>query len=356
MALDTTALLVTPNMTNKAASSLFEHICAAYGLPAFQAATPIEAGYLSQNWALETSGGTYFLKAYRFDDRTQVEVAHAARLHFHQAGIPTIVPFTTHAGQPIYTHDDHHYSLFPFVTARQLRRGALSITAIASIGTLLARLHRAGHGVQLPQLRARVLRDQRAAFQIQATELLALIARQPEQTSFDALAEQTLRRQLTLVDQTAMDYTKLGLVSDHLLHGDYHDSNLFFDEQERVCYLFDWEKAEIGARESELVRALLFTCFSNPHNFRGTFTPQNFDQGKAFLHAYQSTYPVNPERLADAIVARYWGSLCSLWVATEHYLNHNQRVDPFLEANLAEINYFADNLSRFYRMDGHDSW
>jgi Ser/Thr protein kinase RdoA (MazF antagonist) len=150
-----------------------------------------------------------------------------------------------------------------------------------------------------------------------------------------------LRRQLTLVEQTPMAFATLSLQSDHLLHGDYHDSNLFFNADEEVSHLFDWEKTEIAPREIELVRALLFTCFSNPENFRGTFEPHNFDLAAAFLSTYHALYPIEAEQFIAALHARYWGSLCSLWVVDEHYRRQNDRVDAFLEANLAEINYFA---------------
>lgn len=318
-----------------------------YALPVLLSATPVTAGYLSRNWHLTAADRGYFLQEYRFAEITPVAAAHASLFHFQRAGIPTIAPLPAQDGQTIWRYADRFYALFPFVTARQLRRGALSLTAVQSIGTMLAQLHRAGQQVTLPHVQRRRLKDNRPTFQTQAQLILDLIRRQPAQSAFDQLAVQTLQRQLALVEVTAIDYATLALASDHLLHGDFHDGNLFFDEQEQVCYVFDWEKTEIAPREIELVRALLFICFSNPDNFCATFTPANFRLGEAFLAAYQAHYPVRPAQVVAALHARYWGSLCSLWVVEEHYLQHNRRVDPFLEATLAEITYFADHLSPF---------
>ncbi|MEZ4620667.1 MAG: phosphotransferase [Caldilineaceae bacterium] len=306
-------------------AALLAFLQTAYRLPTLQRATPVAAGYLSRNWVISAGGERYFLKQYRFDDATRVAAAHGALIHFQRAGLPTIVPIATHDGQMISTVDTRHYSLFPFVAGRQLRRGALSMTAVKAMGTMLARLHRAGHNVRLPHLRQWRLNRDRSAFETAATTILERIAQQTPATPFDSLAEQTVRRQLVLVEQIKIDPSLLALPSDHLIHGDYHDSNLFFDAQDQVAHLFDWEKAEIAPREVELVRALLFTCFSNPENFRSTFLPHNFVLGSAFLAAYHAHYPIVLERFVDALHARYWGSLCSLWVVNEHYLYQNPR-------------------------------
>jgi len=306
--------------------------------------TPVEAGYLSRNWLLATADQRYFLKRYRFTDRARVVAAHATLFHFHRAALPVIMPLATADGQYICSDGDHFYTLFPFIAGRQLQRGALSPRAVQSMGTLLARLHRAGQHALLPQVRQLMLKDNRATFTPAATALLDLIAAQPIQTPFDRLAQETVQRQLVLVAQTPMPFDALTLQSDHLIHSDYHDGNLFFNDQEEVTHLFDWERSEVAPRELELVRALLFTCFSNPHNFRGTFTPQTFALAATFLTSYHTAYPLDPQRFVDALHARYWSSLCSLWVVNEHYRHQNNRVDLFLEANLAEINYFADQL------------
>lgn len=320
-----------------------------YALPLLFSATPVTGGYLSRNWRLAAADSGYFLQEYRFTEITPVAAAHASLFHFQRAGIPTIAPLPMRDGQTIWRYGDRFYALFPFVTARQLRRGALSVAAVQSIGALLAQLHRAGQQVTLPHVQRRRLKDNRPIFQQQAPLILDLIQRQPAQSAFDQLAVQTLRRQLALVETTAIDYATLPLASDHLLHGDFHDGNLFFDEQEQVHAVFDWEKTEIAPREIEFVRALLFICFSNPNNFCATFAPANFRLGEALLRAYQARYPVMQETLVAAVHARYWGSLCSLWVVEEHYLQQNWRVDPFLEATLTEITYFADHLPAFVR-------
>ncbi len=326
--------------------TLINFLQTTYTLPALHNATPVAAGYLSRNWLIDAADRRYFLKQYRFTDGTRVTAAHASLFHFHRAGLPTIVPLATNDGQTFCSDGSHFYSLFPFVAGRQLQRGALSVRAVQSMGAMLAQLHRAGQNVALPHVQPWQAKDRRLSFVSEATAILELIARQPTLTPFDRLAEQTLRRQLALVEQTPMAFATLTLRSDHLLHGDYHDSNLFFNVEEEVSHLFDWEKTEIAPRELELVRALLFTCFSNPENFRGTFKPHNFDLAAAFLTAYHARYPIEAQRFIDALHARYWGSLCSLWVVDEHYRQQNDRVDLFLEANLAEINYFADHTSQ----------
>ncbi len=324
--------------------ALIDAIRTEYGLAPVQASAPIAAGYLSQNWQLVTAAGTYFLKRYHVDQRTAVAAVHSVISHFQQANFPVVAPCTTREGATICTVDGGHYTLFPFVRGHQLQRGALTSQAVRTLGAMLARLHRAGCGVQLPNVRVRAFADQRAAFQHRAEALLPIIDGQSTPTPFDELARETVRLQLALVAQTPFDPAAVALPNDHLLHGDYHVDNLFFDEVGSIRWIFDWERAAVGARASELMRALIFACFATPRDFQATFTPQNFALGKDFLDAYQRHYPIEPAEAVAALQARYWDSLSSLWVVEEHYLHHNQRVDPFLASNFSEVTYFSTHL------------
>lgn len=207
---------------------MLSFITARYGLAPNPQVTPVQAGYLSENCKLTTATGSYFLKQYRFTSYERVAAAHAAKHFFHAAGIPVILPLATHDGETICTSEGRYYSLFPWVAGRQLRRGNLSTTAVRSAATMLARLHRAGYAVHLPHVRVNFKPPNVAAFQSSARQILAQINAQPVLSEFDLLAQQTLQLKLALAATTPIDFNALALTSDHLLHGDYHDSNLFF--------------------------------------------------------------------------------------------------------------------------------
>ncbi|MEZ4713341.1 MAG: phosphotransferase [Caldilineaceae bacterium] len=333
---------------------LTDYVSRAYSLPPIHETNTVDKGFLSTNFILHTNTHQYFLKQYRFTTQEPVAAAHAAKHFFAARGIPVIVPLQNGAGHTFFANDGRYYALFPYVDGDHLPRGSFSRRALQSTAALLAKLHRAGRNVTLPHVRIQQSQKSYANFVETAHQILDKIPTQ-ERTDFDELAIETIHLKLHLAAQNREAIAQMGLPSDHLLHGDYQDSNFFFDEDEQISHLFDWEKTIIGPRGLELARAIEFICFSNPHDYKALFSDENFDQAGHFLKTYHESYPISLDEFATTVHVRYLQKVLSLWVEADHYLENNTRVDPFLEAEYNTIQYgshaLAEYIERVYSME-----
>jgi Ser/Thr protein kinase RdoA (MazF antagonist) len=314
-----------------------------YEIPPLHSVTPVTAGFLSQNYVLHTGTGRYFLKQYRFAERRQVAAAHEAKFFFAAAGVPVILPLRAKDGDSYFALGERFYSLFPYVEGRHLPRGHFSARALDSMAETLAAIHRAGRHVHLPSTRISHAQKDGALFVATARQILEKIP-QHERTAFDELAEGFIRLKLRLAAQHQEALAAIDLASDHLVHGDYQDANLFFDAHEQVSHVFDWEKTAVAPRGLELVRAIEFICFSNPNDYSALFSEENFARARRFLQAYHQIYPMTRAEFATVSHVRYLQKLCSLWVESDHYLAGARRVDLFLEAEYNAVKYYAHHL------------
>lgn len=146
---------------------------------------------------------------------------------------------------------------------------------------------------------------------------------------------------MRLVAENNLRYEELNLQNEHIIHGDYHGQNIFYDENEEVKYVFDLEKTGVSPRALEIARSLDFMCFSN------NYEKESFEDADAFLSSYNEIYPIDKRELSCGIKAFYIRKARSLWIEREHYINGNRRVDCFLKGELSMLKYYSQNLNEF---------
>lgn len=216
---------------------------------------------------------------------------------------------------------------------------------------MLAKLHLAGANAHHLPIKTEKAKRYDTKFLTNAKQILEIIRRQKTKTDFDRLAQEVLTLKISLAEQFTTskqedfhEYIRANLPLNHVTHGDYHDGNLFFDEQNRVSHIFDWEKVMKASRAREIVRAVLFMCLASPDGYRTSFTEHTFRQANLFLHSYHAWYPLKRAEIEAAVYQRYINEIHSLWVESEHYLLHNSRVDVFLESGYSRLLYFSQHL------------
>jgi homoserine kinase type II len=119
-------------------------ILAAFGHTDYRGHTPIAAGTVNTNLAVDLASGRRFLrvnegKALEDGEREAAIVEHVAR-----RGVPTPAPLRTPAGAPYLAWDGAYVSLFPWLPGRTLGRAAVGPEHARQAGAALARLHEAG--------------------------------------------------------------------------------------------------------------------------------------------------------------------------------------------------------------------
>lgn len=305
-----------------------------------QSTEKVTRGFLSENHILYSKDKKYFLKRYRFDTQERIEEVHSTKKYFADGGIPVILPITNTEGNTFFYFDNGYFALFPFVLDSQPERGSLTNTEITSLGETLGRIHLLGKMSNL------VIKERFKPWNknklLEKIELVHKeIKKQTDITDFDRLALQSIETKKKLVENNLIVYEDLNLSADHLIHGDYLDQNVFFGIDDKVSYVFDFEKTDYSPRTYELFRSLMYTFLS------GDITEEEIGKAKLYLNAYLSIYPTTKDELTRGLKLFYLKSIHGMWVETEHYLNKSNRVDIFLLHDFRRIQYLSNNLKTF---------
>ncbi len=299
----------------------------------------VNKGFLSENHIFQ-GDNKYFLKRYRFDKQDRIEEIHSAKRYFADGGIPVILPITNTKGNTLFFFENGYFALFPFVSDIQLERGYLTDTAVISFGEMLGRIHLLGKASTLPIKEKFKAWDKEKALK-KIDLIYNEINKLTDLTEFDRLALHNIETKKRLIQNNTIKYEDLGLPCDHLIHGDYLDHNVFFGVDNKVSFVFDFEKTDYSPRTYELFRSLMVTFLSN------NFDEQEFEKAKLYLMSYLSVYPTSKDELLRGLKLYYLKIIHRTWVEGEHYLEKKDRVDLFLLNDLQRIKYLSENFEEF---------
>jgi len=310
-----------------------------YGLK-IQSFEKVAKGALSDNYTLIQDNNKYFLKKYRFDNKERIEEVHLSKKYFLDGGIPVVFPIINKEGETYFFFDNAYYALFPFVTNKQFERGTLSKKAIVSLGEMLGRIHLLGKKSKLPINDFFKEWNKEKALQ-KISNIEKEINKKTTLTKFDHLAIKNLKMKKDLINENLLTFVDINLANDHLTHGDYLDHNVFFDKNDQVSEVFDFEKTDYSPRMYELFRSLMLTFFNDK------FAKENIDNAKLFLNTYLNIYPTSRDELSKGLKLYYLKSIHGIWIESEHFLNNNSRVDEFLKTDNMRIKYLSNHYLEF---------
>jgi aminoglycoside phosphotransferase (APT) family kinase protein len=185
---------------------------------------PVSGGFATSVWRVQTDQRTYALRAFRPDQigtlRRELSVLRTAQA----AGLP--VPGVRAVG----TYDERPAMLIDWIAGRTLLAALeLEPWRVVQLGRTFGRLHKRLHGIRAPaDLRQDWINWPRAADQRVAERLRSM-----------------------------------ALVSDRLLHMDYHVLNVLVHGGQ-VTAVLDWTNAHAGDPRADLARTLTILRFAPP--------------------------------------------------------------------------------------------
>ena len=316
--------------------TLFQTIKELYGLE-LHSSEKVTKGFLSENHVLFSADKKFFLKKYRFDKEGRIKEVHAAKHYFAQHGIPVILPLSTQENNTYFFFENGYFALFPFVEGKQFERGDFSEKSITSLGAMLANIHLAGKSAEVvnndafsvPALEKSLEKIEVILGVINSKEVL-------DQFDLDALRSIELKKQL-LVKNSATDKDAL-LPNDHLIHGDYLDQNVFFNDQDEVSFVFDFEKTNYSPRTYELFRSMMYSFLDL------TNLELSSAQMKVYFDAYIRVYPMSDDEVMKGLKLFQLKAQHDFWVESEHYLKNSTRVDQFLNNAYYRVKYLDEEF------------
>ncbi len=313
-----------------------------------------KGGFLSDNYILTNKTDKYFLKKYRNSVGNRLPIISETEEFFASKDIPIILPIKTKAGKSYFEINKEYYSLYPFVKARGFdhKKDKLTPAMAQSIASNLALMHKLSEKNKSKLSKERInewdpkkVLDKAAQldFRNYINKVTHVINKKKTKTDFDKLALNILKLKSSIADSFPKKIKVQGLGKNHVVHGDYHAQNLFFDENDQVTHIFDLEKTETRPRSTELVRSMLIICFNS------YFTAKQFKLAKAYLKAYNQIYPINKSEVENSIRFMFYKHVLNLWIEKGHYLNNYKRADILLVGELRFTYYLSKNLNTFIK-------
>lgn len=300
----------------------------------------VNEGYLSQNYILSNSKLKFFLKEYSANYSLDIlKDIHKVKFFFGKEGIPVILPYKDKNNETIFEDNGRYFTLFPFVVGTIHSREKLSKNELINLGGLLAEVHILSQKGIPFRIETEKGKWNPNKFLEESQLILKKVESIKNKTEFDELTLEVLKKKINIVKSNKLLAEDLGLKNDHLLHGDFHEKNVFFKKDGSVKYLFDWEKTCRGPRAFELARALDLICLD------GDYSKQPIENTKLFLGEYFKIYPMGKEEFLKGMTYYFLKKAHSLWIETEHYINETVRVDVFFERELKMLNYYEENLN-----------
>jgi homoserine kinase type II len=180
---------------------------------------------------------------------------------------------------------------------------------------------------------SRLLWDSRRAAD-EMREYEAALAALPALTPFDQHALSSFAYRRTLLAAGVPPPEAFAGLPAQMLHGDYHEGNLFFGPDGAVTGVIDWELASVGPRALEIVRALDVALRATGDG------PRAAERRRAFLHAYAAAAPLTRDECL-AMAELYWAyRVHSLWVYEEHYRKGSARTDDLAMADIPALEWW----------------
>jgi homoserine kinase type II len=256
------------------------------------------------------------LRVYKRFDRAMALREHALIQHVRGRGLPAPSPIVA-CSESVVERDGRLAALYEAARGAQIAPGSARLEHARAAGEALARLHRATAGLPDAGYAPRTFGWDGAAWVERLNVIERAIRARRDGELADAWALQRVEAQRAWLSQPACPHGAAPRFPPQVVHGDYHDANLFF-EGDRVSAIIDWEQAAFLPRAYEVVRACFFTFRLAPL------------LSQAFLLAYRSVSELSDAELADG--AASWGCHADhhVWPLEEVYLHGNERARRFI--------------------------
>jgi homoserine kinase type II len=296
-------------------------------------------GLLNQNLFATTARGAYFLKGYRYPEPPPVAREHRVIAYVRERGVPALSPLPGPAGETFLKVGGRFWAVYPRVDARQPEPAEMTPPLARELGLTLGRIHVAladFPAVEALSYPVKVTWDSaRAAGEM--AEYEAMIARRPALDPFDQHTLSSFGYRRTLLASGVPDSAAFAQLPSQLLHGDFHERNLFVTADGRVEHVIDWELTGRGPRAWEIIRALDVALGLRRDMEAGG------DLLRAFVAGYASAAPLTQSECA-AMPDLYWAArVHSLWVYEEHYRKGSARTDRLAMEDLETLHWLAGN-------------
>jgi Ser/Thr protein kinase RdoA (MazF antagonist) len=235
-------------------------------------ARPVERGFVNDNWKIETTSGTYFLKHYHPDlcHPDVIRARHTLVAHLRRAGFPAPATIPTTDGDTLLICGEEFCEVQEYIGGTfydhdqpgHLREAALTLGQYhAKVAGFAPQALRDLGDLYSPTILRANLSKLADAWGVDRDPGLAQIARQLETHADD-------------LDARFVTHTNLPRL---VIHGDYYADNLLFEHgrgsAHRIVGVVDYDKARWQPRIVELAETLIYFASPRPGHLQHLIYP-----------------------------------------------------------------------------------
>jgi homoserine kinase type II len=238
-----------------------------YAIGEPRGARPVERGFINENWHIETSLGTYFLKHYHpsLCHSATIHAQHALIAYLRRAGFPAPTILSTTGGDTLLELDGELYEVQTYIegTFYDHERPA----HFEEAARMLGRYHACVTGFAPPELQNL---GELYSPAILRANLVALV--ETWEVDRDPDLAQTARQLEAHADDLTARFASHGTLPHLIIHGDYYADNLLFTG-DHIVGVVDYDKARWQPRVVELAEALIYFASPRPGHLKHLVYP-----------------------------------------------------------------------------------
>lgn len=283
-----------PSIMHFRDQTLIEAIERQYGLAVISLGQRL-GGLSSRNQIVHAGSQQFVLKSCPHDSSQRLDrIALASRL-LRSLDVPAVEVVQTVDSATHFTLGRLAFILTRRCTGRLLHEPSLSMAALESAASMLTRLHIpaercAGEGwLQTPRegTQEETIR--------QASDLLRAI-RTNRETPAGRAAGELIELKMAVLSEGCRVLKSRDMLTHCLVHGDFHNENVLYDETDKISCLLDLESVHIGDPMEDITLFISLACCNTG------FWSRNITMAKAFLNAYRRVLPLPPEVIVNGFV------------------------------------------------------
>lgn len=282
-------------------------------------------GTMNDTFIVTASDRLAVLRRHRLSRcRPMVEREHALMGCARERGVPCPEVLSARSGERLIEESGRLFSLFEHAPGQQVRRRDLTAKHAATLGIALAQVHDAI--ADCTPVRDRPTGERRGTADLPTSaetaarlqRLLTVVQLRRQATELDRWAEERLRSRLAWLEANPGAPPPLSSPESRTLHGDYQESNVFFDDEQRVCAVIDWDNSDYGSTSGEMIRAMSLSLDLDPILCQ------------AFLDGYRRIRQADLDDLSLEAELYSWRKLHDTWLYDTVYLHGDSRPSRFI--------------------------
>ncbi|MDF2578273.1 MAG: hypothetical protein K0S74_1757 [Chlamydiales bacterium] len=330
-------------MEDRIKNDLIKEISEIYPLSSVQIGDRL-GGLSALNYILYSGQDKLVLKGYRSADIKTIEKIENLAIFLNLNGLPARVPLMTIDKQYHFeTKQGQLFAIYPYIEGKVLHEPNLNEKALNAAGQLLAKFHllslsdlthvNLSHRVNLSLYDA----------QHDTQMLLATIKQHPtEDNAINQVIRHSVKTKLKLIEKLLSDNEfEYYLNYKHLVHGDFHNENLLFNDQNEVIGLLDFEEVHLGHRMQDLLHFIHLACCNNGYD------APRIAKALLFLKSYSSIFPFTLHDLQFGISFSLYKIARSFFLEKELYHSRDLFFAGLIERDLKKLQYFESNSRQF---------